>query len=634
MVITAVQNAKIGGAPTNVLTLPLPNATTGGNFLAACIGMGLGASVVSVTDTTAGYDAIIAGLGPLSWWKMNETSGTTTFDYGRFPNNGITEGTITQGLTGPISANPADTAYGFSSASVGDGLQGWGILGRSPMGSGIGNFTGEVELPVGQWMFGMKSFSVAGWINGTTQSTASGAFIFDNNGPTTSASVVTGLQGDSLLGESMLGGGQAQTSSSGFSLYLNTSGHLEFSVADAFGNTANVISPDTYTNAWHFVVGVIDRSTNTIYLYVDGGLVVLGSVSNVQAIANAGTNATIGNGVHGDVSQVFVTNYALSSMQILNAFVASSTPPMSNDWIQAAYSYNGTQSAEIWYARGVNAGQTAVTITISATTTLWAANISEWAGVWYVDPLDQWSQNQGNTAIPIEQPVNPRAAGDLFLAVAAAGSALTSGPINGYTTLQLTNNTFGAASLVASVDASQYTAWNTGTNEPWVTCQASFVAGVSGFNPQFQFPEVLVEISTEPNYLAPVQGLGIWTNMSQYVRAFNTNGPGKQHLLDRIEATTATITLNNRSGQFNRWNSTGTYYNAGQGLLPMNPVQIRAAWDGVTSPIFFGYLQAITPRIMDALNVDAELDAVDILGLMNLAYLAGNNYEQLLLSGG
>src|SRR6185437_1641889 len=41
----------------------------------------------------------------------------------------------------------------------------------------------------------------------------------------------------------------------------------------------------------------------------------------------------------------------------------------------------------------------------------------------------------------------------------------------------------------------------------------------------------------------------VWTDITAFVRAFRTT-MGRQHQLDRVEASTAQITLDNRGGQF------------------------------------------------------------------------------------
>ena len=168
----------------------------------------------------------------------------------------------------------------------------------------------------------------------------------------------------------------------------------------------------------------------------------------------------------------------------------------------------------------------------------------------------------------------------------------------------------------------------------WAIAQAAFVAGSSGTNPNLQFPEVLVETCTLPNYLAPVQGVGVWTNISKYVRSMNIGPLGRQHELDRIQSTSGHFIVNNRDGSFNNWNTASFLYNSGNGLNPMNPVKATAAWNGVTYPIYYGYLQALDPQIADVVNLDVEIVCQDILQDLSLKYMAGDVYSQQVIADG
>jgi hypothetical protein len=152
--------------------------------------------------------------------------------------------------------------------------------------------------------------------------------------------------------------------------------------------------------------------------------------------------------------------------------------------------------------------------------------------------------------------------------------------------------------------------------------------------PLLQFPEVTVEICTTSNFQSPLNGNGIWTNISQYVSAMSLGPTGREHLLDRVQAAPAQITVSNRDGTFNPWNTNSILYSNGYGMKPMNHVRVIASWAGYTHPIYYGYLQSITPVIHDVLNVEATLTCVDIFQLFSLKYLSNNNYAQLVESDG
>ena len=102
-----------------------------------------------------------------------------------------------------------------------------------------------------------------------------------------------------------------------------------------------------------------------------------------------------------------------------------------------------------------------------------------------------------------------------------------------------------------------------------------------------------------------------WTWVGQYVRDFTTKS-GKQHYLDRVEATTLKLTVNNRDGFFN-----GSPYT----ITPRMPVAIKARWVGQAYPIFFGIIDSITENPVDELNSDLDIEASDLLKYLSLKYL-------------
>lgn len=227
----------------------------------------------------------------------------------------------------------------------------------------------------------------------------------------------------------------------------------------------------------------------------------------------------------------------------------------SNPWIRVANSYNSA-NCEMWYSRGVQAGTTTVTAVFNTTASVAVAmNVAEFAGVWYVDPLDTWSANYGSSASPTATGLQPRGTGELFVGVVNSASAITATP-SGYTALTLNAGAgAGAAYRVLSTAASIAPAWTTSASAGWSVAGACFVTGQTGLNARLQFPELLVEMSTQPNYLAPLQGKGVWTNISSYVRSATLGPIGRQHELDRVQASAGQIVVTNRDGSFNPWNA-------------------------------------------------------------------------------
>jgi len=306
-----------------------------------------------------------------------------------------------------------------------------------------------------------------------------------------------------------------------------------------------------------------------------------------------------------------------------------------NRWMQIAKSTNGDYVTEIWYSKGIkNRGSlfnrgvyvTMAGISLASRT---SANVARFTGVWYVDPLDQYGTNYGTSASPTASGLSPRTSGEVLVGVVSTSASVTAQP-SGYTSLFSGNQ--AACYQVLSGSVAAIPSWTSASVGDYSTCLASFVPGQSGVNPRLQFPETLVEVCTQSNYLAPLQGIGVWTNISSYVRSMDIGPLGRQHELDRIEASTAQVNVDNRDGTFNTWNTSSFLWNGGAGLKAQNPVKITAAWSGITYPIFYGYTQAITPSISDVLNVDATITCVDIFQMLSLKYLSNDNYAQHVLT--
>ena len=66
---------------------------------------------------------------------------------------------------------------------------------------------------------------------------------------------------------------------------------------------------------------------------------------------------------------------------------------------------------------------------------------------------------------------------------------------------------------------------------------------------------------------------------------------GRNRILDKFEAGTATVILKDENGWFNPANTSSPYY--GQ-LIPLRKIQIFADYDGVRYPLFYGYIQSYT----------------------------------------
>jgi hypothetical protein len=78
------------------------------------------------------------------------------------------------------------------------------------------------------------------------------------------------------------------------------------------------------------------------------------------------------------------------------------------------------------------------------------------------------------------------------------------------------------------------------------------------------------------------------TDISTYVRGWSTTR-GTSTELQRTEAGTGTILLDNRDGRFSPMNTLSPY---SPNILPMRRARIRATWSSITYPVFTGYIES------------------------------------------
>lgn len=78
-----------------------------------------------------------------------------------------------------------------------------------------------------------------------------------------------------------------------------------------------------------------------------------------------------------------------------------------------------------------------------------------------------------------------------------------------------------------------------------------------------------------------------WVDVTADVREFST-GLGRSRVLDQMQAGTATVALNNNTGDYNPENTAGANY---PGVGVMNPIRILAAYNAVTYPLFRGFVE-------------------------------------------
>lgn len=142
------------------------------------------------------------------------------------------------------------------------------------------------------------------------------------------------------------------------------------------------------------------------------------------------------------------------------------------------------------------------------------------------------------------------------------------------------------------------------------------------------FPQLIVELGRLGGWVLGTSQLGVntflgkfvtsWDDISSPVRHINTHR-GRNHELDRVETGRARVRLANSTRAFDSTNTASPYHPF---IRPATPIRIRAIWDGVTYPIFYGYAEGWPQRWTRGPAGDSfvELDLID-----GLAFLAQAN---------
>jgi hypothetical protein len=106
--------------------------------------------------------------------------------------------------------------------------------------------------------------------------------------------------------------------------------------------------------------------------------------------------------------------------------------------------------------------------------------------------------------------------------------------------------------------------------------------------------------------------------VSAYVEDLKTQS-GKQHYLDRVEAGTMSVTLNNRTGAF--WNTVA--------LSVRMPIAVTATWPqtgGTQYNVFFGFIDSIEEKLLDQLNSELVVSASDYLKFLSLRRMSSASF--------
>jgi hypothetical protein len=255
-------------------------------------------TVTVLADPTAPYPAQVLADSPLAYFRLDEVSGTTAYDY--VGGNNATYTNVLLGQPGYSSSeDPAEVA-----AEFGDYPPNNDYAGDVPSYLNFGTNTGNAE------------FSVEAWIN---------QYYYTGGG-------------DAIVALGYGGGGDQFVLDTG-----GASGTLRFLVSNAAGVVSTAGSSRTLANdgLWHHVVGVCDEAGGHLYLYLDGVLVGSATITPGSGLLASTIPLSIGaresannNPVSydyqffGEIDDVAIYNKPLTTAQVDSHYFASGVPPV------------------------------------------------------------------------------------------------------------------------------------------------------------------------------------------------------------------------------------------------------------------------------------------------------------------
>jgi hypothetical protein len=120
-------------------------------------------------------------------------------------------------------------------------------------------------------------------------------------------------------------------------------------------------------------------------------------------------------------------------------------------------------------------------------------------------------------------------------------------------------------------------------------------------------PSISVRIAFTTDPLDPSPA---WTDVSAYVRGETaiTIRRGRQYELNRIEAGTARVALDNRDRRFDPTNTSSPYY---PNVVPMRKISIQATYSAVTYDLYTGYIENWPPDWPAGYDSTVTISCVD-----------------------
>jgi hypothetical protein len=113
-------------------------------------------------------------------------------------------------------------------------------------------------------------------------------------------------------------------------------------------------------------------------------------------------------------------------------------------------------------------------------------------------------------------------------------------------------------------------------------------------------------------------------DITAYVREASTSR-GAQRELERVEAGTASITLDNLDGRFTPFNISSPYY---PNVLPMRRIKITGTWSAVEYPVFIGFVESWPITFPGDKDMETRVALVDGMKMLSQANVSGAFIQQ------
>ena len=132
-------------------------------------------------------------------------------------------------------------------------------------------------------------------------------------------------------------------------------------------------------------------------------------------------------------------------------------------------------------------------------------------------------------------------------------------------------------------------------------------------------PDLSVEIDFATD---PTTAIRAWTDVTTDVRALSYSRAGRSDVLQQTSTGTLSMTLDNRSGDYDPLNADSAHF---PGVKRLRWMRVRARWNGIIYPRWQGVITTITPSWPQGRDSIVDIQAADALTVLSLFDLGGLN---------